>query len=747
MATDATSTRAGDSVGKPMDRTDGRLKVTGAVTYTADNSLPNLVHAVIVPSMIARGRIRGIDVSAARSSEGVVAVITQENAAKLKQPKIDFISGGFPAEMRMPFADDKIAYAGQAVAVVIAETLNQARHAATLVRVDYDAETPTLDRAAAEKDAVYPPQSFGEELQVHRGDVAGAIANAAAKVEATYVTPVETHNPMELSATVALWNGDELVVHDATQWVMGTQATLAEAFEMPREKVRVLCPFVGGGFGCKGFQWPHTFIAAMAAKQVQRPVKLYLTRQQMFSNTGHRPMTTQRMVLAADQEGKLTGIRHEVVNETSFVADYVEACALATSSFLYACPNVDLPHKQIKLNLATPTPMRAPGECPGSFALESAMDELAYALKMDPVQLRLVNHADVNAKSGLPFSSKHLKECYQRAGESFGWAKRNAEPRSMRTEDGRLIGWGMATATYPGYVFPASARARLLPDGRGVVSSATHDLGTGAWTIFTQISADALGLPVEKVKFQLGDSNFPAAPVAGGSNSTASVSQAILNAAAKLRSQLREVALRDAKSPLQNVPVERVVLMNGRLADRGDPSRGHEVMELIKRAQPADLEATGSNTPGEERKKYAFHSFGCHFVEVLVDEPLGRCRVMRVSSAIDNGRIINQKTARSQVLGGVTMGIGMALMEATEYGADGRPINDNLADYAVCVNADIHEINVHLIDKPDPYINALGCRGIGEIGIVGVAAAVANAVYHATGKRIRELPITSDKLM
>ncbi len=379
VATDETASRAQSVIGQPMDRTDGRLKVTGAATYSADNNVANLAHGVIVSATIAKGRIRNIDSVSARSAPGVVAVITHENAIKLTQPKIDFMAGGYPAEMRMPFADDAVGYVGQAVALVIGETIEQARHAASLVAVEYATEIPALDRKAAEKDATYPPQSFGEELQVRRGDVTAALSNASAKAEGTYITPIETHNPMELSATLALWNGDELIVHDATQWVMGTQATLAEAFGMPREKVRVLCPFVGGGFGCKGFQWPHTFIAAMAAKQVNRPVKIYLTRRQMFTNTGHRPLTRQHLTLAADADGKLTAIRHEVMTETSFLADYVEACALATTSFLYTCPNLDLPHKLIKLNLPTPTPMRAPGECPGSFALESAMDELARA--------------------------------------------------------------------------------------------------------------------------------------------------------------------------------------------------------------------------------------------------------------------------------------------------------------------------------------------------------------------------------
>ncbi|MGN6370291.1 MAG: xanthine dehydrogenase family protein molybdopterin-binding subunit [Phycisphaerae bacterium] len=747
VVTDRSAGNADSIIGQPMDRTDGRLKVTGGATYTADNSMAGVAHGVIVSATVAKGRIRHIDATRAEAAPGVVKVITHRNAMKLTQPKIDFNGGGYPAEMQMPLADDSVVYAGQAVALVVGETIEQARHAAALIAVDYEAERPVLDRKAAEKDATYPEQSFGEPLQVRRGDVEAALANAAAKIDGTYITPIETHNPMELSATVALWSGDELIVYDATQWVMGTQATLAEAFGMPREKVRVICPFVGGGFGCKGFQWPHTFIAAVAAKMVNRPVKIYLARRQMFTNTGHRPRTEQQITLAADAEGKLTAIRHKVTSDTSFVADFVEACALATSSFLYACPNVDLPQKVLRLNLPTPTPMRAPGECPGSFALECAMDELAYALKMDPVQLRIINHADTDPKTGLPYSSKHLKECYEIAAQQFGWAKRSAAPRSMRGADGRLIGWGMATATYPGYMFPASARVRLLPDGRAVVASATHDLGTGAWTIFTQVAAAALGLPVEKVKFQLGDSRLPPAPVAGGSNSTASVSEAILKAAEKLRARLRKIALVDANSPLKGVPADRVVFQDGRLVDRDDPARGHSLAELILRAQPADLEAVASNGAGEEQKKYSFHSFGCHFVEVMIDEPIGRCRVTRVFSAIDNGRVINHKTARSQVIGGVTMGLGMALMEATEYGADGRPINDNLADYAVCVNADVPQIGVHLLDKPDPHINALGCRGIGEIAIVGVAAAVANAIFHATGKRLRELPITSDKLM
>jgi xanthine dehydrogenase YagR molybdenum-binding subunit len=735
------------AVGQPLSRTDGKLKVTGAAVYAADAQADNTTHGVFVHAPIPSGRIRSIDTSRAQSSPGVLAVITHENAPKLKQPKPNFMTGGMIGENRMPFIDDKITYAGQNIALVVAATLDQARYAATLITAEYETTPPILDRAAAEKDAEYPKESMGEKLQYKRGDAEKALADPnAIKVEATYITPIEHHNPMELSATVALWNNDKLVVHDATQWIKGVQASLAEAFDIPRDNVRVLCPFVGGGFGCKGSQWPHTFAAAMAAKQINRPVKVYVTRSGMFTGVGHRPQTLQRLSLAATPDAKLTAIRHEVVQDSSFLADYLEPAALGTSRLLYDCPNVDLPHKVIRLNHPTSTFMRAPGECPGSFAIESALDELAIALKVDPVQLRIINHAGKNPASDLPWSSKYLKECYRIAADNFGWSKRNPEPRSMRDDNGHLLGWGMATATYPGNMWPASARVRLLPDGRAFVSSATHDLGTGAWTAFTQISADILGLPISRIKFQLGDSTLPAAPVAGGSNSTASVSQAIFKAAEALKSNLLKLAYAKPKSPLQGLKADEVHFINGHLASKTDPHRGHDLRELIPAAKPAELEATATALPGIERTQYAFQSFGCHFVEVTIDEPLGRIHVTRVVTAVDNGRVINQKTARSQILGGVTMGIGMALMEETHL-RNGRVINDNLADYAVCTNADIHNLDVHFIDKPDPHINAMGCRGIGEIGIVGVAAAVANAVQHATGKRIRELPITPDKIL
>ncbi|HEY3203688.1 MAG TPA: xanthine dehydrogenase family protein molybdopterin-binding subunit, partial [Thermoanaerobaculia bacterium] len=707
---------------------DGRLKVTGGAKYAAEFSPAGLAHAVLVQSTIARGRIIAIELAEARRSPGVIAILTHENAAKLREPKPDFFKGGVPGEMRLPLSDATIHHAGQHIAVVIADSLEQARRAASLVKVRYREEKPVLEVEEAESTATYPKEFFGEELQHHRGNVDAALAApGVVKIEQTYKTPVETNNPMEPSATVAEWNGERLTVHNATQWVMGARAILAEAFGIPRENVRVICPFVGGGFGCKGFQWPHEMLAAMAARATGRPVKLVLTRAQMFTSVGHRPPTVQTVALAADKEGRLTAIRHETVQPTSLTTEHVEACGMASSKFLYACPNVSTPHKLLRVNVGAPTPMRAPGECPGTFALESAMDELADALGMDPIELRLRNHADIHPAKGKPWSSKYLKECYAVGAEKFGWKRRSREPRSMREGD-LLVGWGMATATYPGYRFSSSAKVRISSDGNARVTAATHDLGTGAYTVFTQVAADALGLPVERVTFELGDTNFPAAPVAGGSNSTASVSEAILEAAAAAKSKLAALASSDPKS-LSLTP--------------------ERISELLSRAGLPSVEAEASVSLDEEKSKaFAFQSFGAQFCEVKIDPLLPRVRVTRFVSVIDNGRVLNPRTSRSQVMGGVTMGIGMALMEHTAYDPrTGRPVTDNFADYAIPVNADVGSIEVELIDRPDPQINTLGCRGIGEIGITGVAAAIANAVYHATGRRVRELPITPDKLL
>lgn len=738
------------AVGRPLNRVDGRLKVTGTARYVAEFSPNELTYAVLAQSSIAKGRIKKIDSCAAEKSPGVLAVITHENASKLHQPKSDFMDGGVLQEDRLPLSDDKISYAGQHLAVVVADTFENAVHGAALLRVNYQSEEPALTIEEAAGTATRPEEFFHEPIQVHKGDTAAALAGAGlTKIEAAYLTPIETHNPMEPSATVAHWEGDRLTVYDTTQWVQGTQATLAEAFGLPQENVRVLCPFVGGGFGCKGFQWPHTLLAAMAARQLGRPVKLVLSRPQMFTSCGHRPVTRQHLAVAASKDGKLRAIRHRTQIVTSTVGTHIESCGLASTSKLYDCPNIEIEHTLYQVNIATPTPMRAPGETPGTFALESAMDELACALKMDPVQLRLVNYAEAHPISGKPWSSKHLKECYERGAEEFGWSRRNPQPGSMRDPDGTLVGWGMATATYPGFRFAGAARARLTSDGRAVVSSAAHDLGTGAYTVFTQVSADALGLPMEKVTFILGDSSLPKAPVAGGSNTTATISEAILRAADAVKDKLAALVTGAKESPLFGQKTADLILADGRLSLKSDPAKGEKFTDILRRAKQDAVEAeSGLTHPGEEAEKFAFQSFGAQFCEVKIDPLLPRVRVTRFVSAIDNGRVLNPKTSRSQIIGGVIMGLGMALMEETNYDpATGRPVTQNLADYHVCVNADVAEITPLFIDIPDPHINSLGARGIGEIGITGVAAAVANAVYHATGKRIRELPITLDKLI
>lgn len=742
---------SGRAVGTPIDRVDGRLKITGGAKYAAEFHPKGLVHCVAVQSTIAKGSITSIDSAAARKGSGVLAVLTHENAPPLQslKSKGGDPSSGHAGEDLPALSGTEIHFAGQYVALVVAEKLEQARRAAALVRVSYREEKPVLEIADAESTATHPEKNMGRDVQHKRGDAAAALkAPGAVVFEATYTTPVETHNPMELSATIAQWQGKKLTVWDATQAVIGTSASLAKAFGIPREDVHVICPYVGGGFGCKGSQWTHTFAATMAALAVKRPVSLVVSRSQMFTSVGHRPPTVQKITLAADRSGKLTAIRHESTTSTSPVTDYIEPCGKNSSAMLYACENADIPQRLVRVNVSAPTFMRAPGESPGTFAIESAMDELAVALGMDPIELRLTNYADVNPSDGKPWSSKRLKECYAMGAERFGWKNRNAKPGSMKDGD-LLVGWGMATAVYPGNRWPASAVIRLTPDGRARVRAATQDLGTGAYTIFTQVSADALGLPLDRVLFELGDSEFPEAPVSGGSNSSASVSEAIVQAAAEMKKKLAGIAARDSGSPLSGVKPEEMTFSAGRLVLASNPSRGVAIADLVSGSGEVAIEATASvKLEDDKAKSYSTHSFGAQFCEVKIDPLLPRVQATRWVSVMNIGRVLNPKTSRSQVLGGVTMGIGMALMEHTVYdGRTGRPVTDNLADYLVPVNADIGSIEVHFVGEPDPVINTLGCRGVGEIGITGAAAAVANAVYHATGKRIRDLPITPDKLL
>jgi xanthine dehydrogenase YagR molybdenum-binding subunit len=736
------------SVGSSINRKDGHLKVTGQARYAAEHPLKNVAHAVAICSTIGKGRITNIDSAEAEKAPGFLAIIHHGNAPKLFRPVNNFMTASKPGEIRVVFEDDKVHYGGQYIAVLVADTLQQAEHAANLVKITYETETPRVDTEQAISNGYEPEQSFGEKLKAQRGDPGPALQSAAVKFEADYLTPNEHHNPMEPSASMAAWSGDDLTLYETTQWVVGARNTVAETLGISEERVHIISPFIGGGFGCKGFIWPHSVMSAICAKKIGRPVKVNLTRKQMFSGVGHRSETRQKIKLGATKDGKLNAIQHDTLVQTSTVDEFIESCG-NISRFLYSTPNMSISHRAVRVNIATPTPMRAPGENPGMFAMESAMDELAYKLNMDPVQLRIVNHSDKNEHTGQPWSSKYLKECYQLAGDKFGWAKRDPKPQSMR--DGKyLIGWGMATATYPGMRSPGAAKVRILQDGSAQVSSATQDMGGGTYTTMTQVVADVTGIPVDKIRPELGDSRMPPAPVSGGSMTTASVLPAVQQAAKEALKKIVQAAIADEKSPLHGKKEDEVEAGNGRVYLKGSaPESGMTYTQVLSAKNQAAVEGESFMQPGKEREQYAFQSWGAQFIEVKVDAEIAKVTVSRVVSAFDIGKVINRKTAESQAYSGIIMGTGMALMEHTVYdNRDGGIINSNLADYAVPVNADIHSIDVHFIDKPDPYIDPfIGARGVGEITATGVAPAIANAIYHATGKRIRELPITPDKIL
>ena len=743
--------KATGAVGAPTRRTDGREKVTGAARYAAEAPIPKAAFGYILPSTIAKGVIKSIDTSVAEKAIGVIANLTPLNMPKLH--------GGHSGDSRAPFSDMNILYAGQHVAVVVADTPERARHAASLIKVEYTEAKPIVDVHDSSAPLNETPTFFGSPLGFKEGDVASAVsAPGVTVVKQTYTTPIETHNPMEMSATVALWEGDDkLVVWDSTQGVSNTHGSLARAFGLKPENVRVYCPYTGGGFGCKGEEWPHKFLAVAAAKLAKRPVRLPLTRAQMFTNSGHRPFCEQEITVAAGTDGKLKGLRHFVLSQVSPSSTFIETCAAGTSRVLYDTASLEIVQHVKTMDLPPGTWMRAPGETPGMFALESALDELAHELKMDPIALRLANHADVSPESKKPWSSKHLKECYTKGAEKFGWSRRNPIPASTKTPDGKWIGYGMASATYPAMIFPGKARVRLYKEGNGVravSAAASQDLGTGTWTIGVQMTATLLDLPAGQVKFELGDSKLPVSGQSGGSATAGSLALALGDAAEALKAELLKHA---DGTPLAGIDIKDVQFKGGELASISKPTQKVKLRDLVQKAGSEYVEGVTSDRnkfqpTGEDYMandaKYAFQSFGAHFVEVQIDDLLPLVKVTRVVSVMDIGRVLNPKTARSQVIGGVVMGLGQALTEDTHYDLrTGRPTNDNFADYRVPVNSDIHSLEVEFIDVPDLHFNPIGCRGVGEIGITGIAAAVANAVYNATGKRIRDLPITPDKLL
>ena len=727
-------------LGKPTSRIDGRAKVTGTAKYAAEYNVPGLAHGVVVTSAIAKGRIKRIDAADALAVEGVLDVFSHEHRPKLASADEKYGDEvAPPGSPFRPLYDDRILFSGQPVALVVAEEFEIARFAASLVRIEYEREAHVTDFEAQRKRARVskPP--------IARGNAAEAFDQAAVRVEAEYRMPVEHHNPMETFAATAVWEGDDrITVFDKTQGPQNCRNYVASVFGMPLDKVRVLSPYVGGAFGSglrPQYQLP---LAVLAARALKRSVRVTLTRQQMFT-LGYRAANIQQLALGADNDGSLVSFRHDFVAMTSQFEDF-ERTPVNWSSLLYRCANSELVQRLVKLDQNTPCDMRAPGGAEGAYAIECAMDELAYAANIDPLELRLINYSDKDQIEDRPYSSKQLRECYRQGAEKFGWSKRNPQPRSMR--DGtELVGWGMATGIWEAMQMKASARAVLTANGSVEIASATADIGPGTYTMMAQIAAEMLGVPLENVTVQLGDSALPDAPVEGGSFTTSSVGSAIHAACRAVQEELLGLAQKMAGSPLAGATLDDVVFAEGRIRHKDDQSREVSVADAMRAGKADRIEKEASAEPKSD-SKYAHCTHSAVFAEVKIDEQLGVIRVTRVVNAVAAGRILNPKVAGSQILGAVVGGIGMALHEetATDH-RFGRFMTHNLADYHVPVNADVHAIDVIFVDEKDDEINPLGVKGVGEIGIVGTAAAIANAVYHATGKRVRDLPITLDKLM
>jgi xanthine dehydrogenase YagR molybdenum-binding subunit len=726
-------------LGKETTRVDGLAKVTGKAKYTAEFQIPNVSYGFIVLSTATKGRITAIDTREAEQAGGVIRVFTHLNAGKLGPAP----ATGAPPAWSWPLQSDRVFFNGQPIALVVAESYEQARYAARLVKTTYQTEPHNSDLATV-LDRAQPDPATAKGQP--RGNPVAAMQTAAVKVEAEYRIPINHHNPIEPHAAIAFWQGDQLTIFDKTQEVFGVQKHLAEALGVPAGNIRVVSPFVGGAFGASLKPNYYPSLTAMAARELKRPVKVVYTRTQMFTGHGYRPNTIQKIALGADRNGKLTSMIHEAFHNTSSF----EAFSDSTTGFtrqLYACPNLHAPLKVAATDLATPTWMRAPGAVSGMFALECAMDELAYALKIDPMALRLLNYAEVDPESGKPFSSKALRECYRFGAEKFGWKNRKAEPRSMR--DGHLlVGWGMASSVWGAMQMPASARVTFRADGTAGVTSATSDIGPGTYTVMTMIAAEFLGLRLDQVHFELGDTRQPKAPAQGGSWTTSSVGSAVRGAALTIVAKLLELANRDAASPLKGATAADVEMLDGLLRRKSDPSRSVVIADVMRRTGTKEIAETYDSTPSPERAKYASLAHGAQFVEVKVDPDLGTVKVTRVIEVTACGKILNPLASHSQEIGGVVWGIGMALEEATEIDHRyGRIMNANLQHYHVPVNADIHSIETIFVEEEDTIVNPLGVKGMGELGMVGIPAAIANAIFHATGNRVRDLPITPEKLL
>jgi len=732
-------------MGQPLTRRDGVVKVTGAARYAADHHPPGMLYAVLAVSSIARGRVAFLDVQATKALPGVVEVMTPANRPALAQD---------PDEKTNPFMfrldllqSDRVRYANQPIAVVIAETLEAATEGAALLSPRYDTD-PARIGLDSTGSFVPPAVGVGNPAEVHRGDVEAGLAAASKQIEATYETALQYHNAMEPHAIVAAWDGDTLSIDTPSQGLAMAQARLAGLFGISPSKILIRSPFLGGGFGSKGFISGPQVLGVMAARMVGRPVKLVLRREQMFGPVGHRPPTRQTLRIAADDDGKLTALDHRTKTTSSTFDDFFEP-ASDISHALYASGAISTSHEAVRVDTGTPLFMRAPGEATGSIALESAIDELAYACGMDPLAFRLNNYAEVEPMSGKPFSSKALRECYAQGAERFGWQRRRLAPRQMRDRDGLLVGWGVGTATFPALMFEAHAKAVLRQDGSGVMETGAHEMGQGAWTALAQIAADSLGLDIDQVEFTAGTSDLPDAGVAGGSAHTATAGMAIHNAGADVIARIADLATNDDRSPLFGAGNAGVIAWNGRLFRRDDENRSESYADILRRAGLLQIEGHGRSAANPAAQStYAMYAHGAVFAEVRVDPDLGQMRVARVVGAFAAGRIINPRMVRSQLYGGMIWGVSFALHEhAVLDPRSGRPMNPNLGEYHIPVNADVPSLEAILVEEHDPHVNALGIKGVGEIGITGTAGAVANAVWHATGVRVRKFPITLDRLI
>ncbi|MCL4767018.1 MAG: xanthine dehydrogenase family protein molybdopterin-binding subunit [Hyphomicrobiaceae bacterium] len=731
-------------IGEPLSRIDGIAKVTGAARYAAEHPADGLLHGFAVSGAIAKGRIAAIDGSAALAVPGVVEVVTH-----LNRPHVAWLDrsyqddAGPPGSPLRPLYDDKIHFSGQPVALVVAESPEIARYAASLVAVDYESEPHNTDFDAGLADRREPRGSGAED----RGEAEGALESAPVRIDGDYRLAREYHNPIEMHASTAiLEDGGRLTVYDKNQGSQNVQAYLASVFNLADGEVRVLNPFVGGAFG-SGLR-PHyqVYLAVLAARMLGRSVRVVMTRQQMFTHT-HRPECLECVSLAADENGRLSAMMIDATTATSRLESYSESI-VKWGATAYACENAKLDYAIAELDTATPGDMRAPGAATGMNLFEIAMDELAYAAGIDPLELRLVNYSDRDPLRDAPYTSKALMSAYTQGAARFGWDRRSPVPRSMR-EGRELVGWGVATGMWVAMMVEASARATFGSDGRLEIASATSDIGTGTYTIMAQIAADTLGLPVERVTVKLGDSRLPTAPIEGGSCTAASVGAAVQLACRSLAGKLHGLASAMAGSPLGSTALDGVEFADGSVRVKGDPSRAVAYDDILRASGQPSIAAEETARPGRSRRNgKSQYSHSAVFAEVRVDEELGVVRVPRIVCAAAAGRIINPKTAGSQLAGGIVMGLGMALQEETLTDHRiGRIMNHNLAEYHVPVNADVQEIEVIFVDEPDPEVSPLGVKGVGELGIVGTAAAIANAIFHATGKRIRELPITIDKLL